>query len=169
MSNSRHSQWAKMVATGGADDLFETYPDDLELAEKINGLLRGSGQISEDQIRRDRQRFHQLPKRGDTRDDKTASPTKHVILNKAQQLSVPEALAEILDNIFDNFERNPRPSRANKLEVEIIFYPPTEASDGELVIRENSGGIPSDRIVPLIQLGASDRSLGGIGAWGEGF
>jgi len=83
------------------------------------------------------------------------------------QLRVPEALAEILDNIFDNFEGNL--SKPTKLEVEMVAYPPTEASPGELVIHENSGGIPSKRIVPLIQLGASERTPGGIGAWGEGF
>jgi hypothetical protein len=168
MPDSRHKQWAEMVATGGADSLFTSYPEDAELAKKINELLRGSGHITEEQIKRDRQRFHQLPRRADDiRDVQMASPTKNVILNKAAQLGVPEALAEILDNIFDNFEGNP--NRPVKLEVEIVAYPPTEASSGELVIHENSGGIPSERVVPLIQLGASDRTLGGIGAWGEGF
>jgi hypothetical protein len=167
MPDSRYKQWAEMVATGGADPLFASHPEDAELAKKINELLRGSGHITEEQIRRDRQRFHQLPRRGDIREEQPASPTKNVILNKASQLRVPEALAEILDNIFDNFEGNSE--RPAKLEVEIVAYPPTEASPGELVIHENSGGIPSKRVVPLIQLGASDRTLGGIGAWGEGF
>jgi hypothetical protein len=167
MPDSRYKQWAEMVASGGADSLFASYPEDAELADKINGLLRGSGHITEEQIRRDRQRFHQLPRRGDIREEQIASPTKNVILNKASQLRVPEALAEILDNIFDNFEGNL--DRPTKLEVEIVAYPPTEASPGELVIHENSGGIPSERVVPLIQLGASERTLGGIGAWGEGF
>jgi len=167
MSDSRNKQWADMVASGGADSLFASYPEDAVLAAKINELLRGSGRITEEQIRRDRQRFHQLPRRGDIREEQPASPTKNVILNKASQLRVPEALAEILDNIFDNFEGSRR--RPTKLEVKIVAYPPTEASPGELVIYENSGGIPNERIVPLIQLGASDRTLGGIGAWGEGF
>jgi len=167
MLDSRYKQWAEMVASGGADSLFASYPEDAELAEKINDLLRGSGRITKEQIRRDRQRFHQLPRRGDMREEQPASPTKDVILNKASQLRVPEALAEILDNIFDNFEGNL--SKPMKLEVEMVAYAPTEASPGELVIHENSGGIPSKRIVPLIQLGASERTLGGIGAWGEGF
>jgi hypothetical protein len=73
-----------------------------------------------------------------------------------------------LDNVFDNFERNP--SRPKKLEIEVVVYPPIEdAAPGEIVIHENSGGIPYDRLGPLVQLGASDRAAGGIGAWGEGF
>lgn len=147
---------------------FASYPADEELTEKLNGFLPGSGQISVEQIKRDRQRFNRLPRRGNSRKEELASPTKHVILNKARQLKVPEALAEILDNIFDNFERNP--SRPRKLEVEITAYPPIEeAAPGEIVICENSGGIPSERLVPLVQLGASDRSSASIGAWGEGF
>jgi len=167
MSKSRNKQWADMVARGGADSLFDSYPEDAELAAKLNELLRGTGRITEKQIRHDRQRFHQLPRRGDIKEEQPASPTKNVILNKARQLRVPEALAEILDNIFDNYEGNL--GRPTKLQVKIMVYPPTEASPGELVIYENSGGIPNERIVPLIQLGASDRTLGGIGAWGEGF
>jgi hypothetical protein len=168
MADSRYGNWAQMVASGSADSFFATYPSDEELAEKLNGFLPGSGQISVEQIKRDRQRFDRLPRRGNNRDDKFASPTKHVILNKARQLKVPEALAEILDNVFDNFERNS--SRPKKLEVEIIAYAPIDgASPGELIINENSGGIPNDRLVPLVRLGASDKAAGGIGAWGEGF
>jgi len=83
MLDSLYKQWAEMVASGGADSLFASYPEDAELAEKINDLLRGPGRITKDQIRRDRQRFHQLPRRGDMREEQPASPTKNVILNKA--------------------------------------------------------------------------------------
>lgn len=165
--NSRLTEWEKLVSSGSADSFFNAYSDDEQLATIMNGFLLGTGTISAEQVRRARERFHELPRRGDVRDEKVASPTKHVILNKSQQLVVEEALAEILDNIFDNFERNPTPP--NRLEVEIIVYPPTEASSGEIVVKENSGGIPSERIASLIQLGASDRSSGSIGAWGEGF
>jgi hypothetical protein len=167
MSNARAAQWANMVATGGADNLFDTYPDDEELAATLNGLLRGDGEITASQVCIDRQRFHELPRRGEMRDERVASPTKFVIYNKARQLNIRESLAEILDNIFDNFERND--AKPKKLEVAITVYPPTEASPAEIVIRENSGGIPNERIGPLVQLGASDRSTAGIGAWGEGF
>src|SRR2546425_4999635 len=166
MTKSKKSQWAELMRTGGADTFFDSYPDDAELAAKINDLFSGSN-VSEERIRRDRERFHQLPRRGEIREEKLNSPTKNVILNKANQLNVAEALAEILDNVFDNYERNT--SAPSKLEVEVIAYPPAGAVAGEIVIRENSGGIPADRILPLIQLGGSDRSLGGIGAWGEGF
>ena len=138
------------------------------MAAKLNDFLGGSGQIFAEEVSRARQRFNQLPRRGNSRKEELASPTKHVILNKARQLKVPEALAEILDNIFDNFERNPYSPR--RLEVEITAYPPIEdAAPGEIVICENSGGIPSERLVPLVQLGASNESSASIGAWGEGF
>lgn len=166
-NNGRLTEWEKWVSNGSADSLFAAYSSDEELSDKMNKLLPGEGTIPPEQVRRDRERFHQLPRRGETRDEKQASPTKHVILNKSRQLNVEEALAEIVDNIVDNYERNPSPP--TKLEVEITVYPPTEASPGELVVKENSGGIPGDRIVSLIQLGASDRGSSGIGAWGEGF
>lgn len=168
MVNTRYGNWAELLATGGASVFFDSFPSDEELARKLNDMWRDlPGHVSEDQLRRDRQRFHELPTRGEQQDAKRASPTKNVILNKARQLSVREALAEILDNVFDNFEGNP--SRPHRLEVEITVYPPTEWSPGQLVVKENSGGIASERVVPLIQLGASERTLGGIGAWGEGF
>lgn len=169
MSNvgSRLDTWVKMVASGTADSFFAAFPGDHELAQKLSELLPGEGVISPEQVKRDRDRFHLLPRRGDVREEKPASPTKNVILNKAQQLSVREALAEILDNILDNFERNA--ARPRRLEVEILVYSPVNGVPGELIVRENSGGIPGDRIAPLIQLGASDRAAGGIGAWGEGF
>ncbi len=156
-----------MVAMGGADDLFTSYPDDVELAEKLNGLLLGEGIVSADAVARDRDRFHKLPRRGELRDSKLASPTKYVIYNKARQLNIYEAIAEVLDNILDNFERNV--VKSSELEITITAYSPTGSTSGELIITENSGGIPGDRIGPLIQLGASARASGGIGAWGEGF
>jgi hypothetical protein len=164
---SKQEQWEKLVASGGADDFFSTYDDDLELAGKLNGFFKGDGEVSAEAIERDRDRFHKLPRRGELRTTQMASPTKFVILNKARQLNANEALAEILDNIFDNFERNVKGKRT--LEISITAYAPTGSTFAELIVKENSGGIPEERIGPLVQLGASDRSTAGIGAWGEGF
>lgn len=166
-TKSRLALWEEMLASGGADGLFRSYPDDVELAAKLNGLFEGGEEITEEVVRKDRNRFHLLPRRGELHDQKIASPTKYVIYNKARQLSVNEAIAEILDNIFDNFERNV--TKPSELTISVTAYPATETANGEIVIRENSGGIPEGRIGPLIQLGASARSEGGIGAWGEGF
>jgi hypothetical protein len=165
--STKQTKWSELIKAGGADTFFDSFPDDAELARKLNEFYPDAGEISEEQIKRDRERFNRLPRRGDFREEKINSPTKKVILNKAKQLNVPEALAEIVDNIFDNYERNS--SAPKKLEVKLIVYPPAGASEAELVVHENSGGIPSSRIIPLIQLGTSDKYIGGIGAWGEGF
>ncbi len=123
MQNSRYAEWYKMLISGATDSFFNGYSDDAQIATIMNGFLLGHGEITPEQVRRDRERFHNLPRRGSPHEEKLASPTKNVILNKAQQLIVPEALAEILDNIFDNYERNP--SRPNQLEISITAYPPT--------------------------------------------
>jgi hypothetical protein len=164
MSDPSRDIWSEFIATGGAETLFETYGDDDELAAHINSLPRAAT-VTADQIRRDRQRFHGRPRRGDVVAEEEASPTKNVIRNKARQLVVREALLEILDNIFDNFERN----RPDKLQVTIVVYPATDVAPAEIVITENSGGIEKRRILPLIMLGFPERSARGIGAWGEGF
>jgi hypothetical protein len=165
MSSVKQSRWAQLLKDGGAAVFFDSYPDDTELASKFNASFPDYAPVTPDQVRLDRQRFHQRPLRGEVVEEQEASPTKHVIRNKASQLVVQEALVEILDNIFDNFERN----TPGRLDVRIVVYPRTDVAPGEIVIRENSGGIEHQRIVPLIQLGLSERSAKGIGAWGEGF
>jgi len=165
MSSRKSNQWAEVIRDGGAGTLFKAHPDDHELADKINQLFPDSVPVTGEQIRRDRQRFHNRPRRGAQVAEEEASPTKYVIRNKAAQLVVREALLEILDNIFDNFERN----TPENLRVEVVVHPETEAAPGEIVITENSGGIEKKRIVPLIMLGFPERSARGIGAWGEGF
>lgn len=169
MADTKYKQWIEMIKSGGAFSLFYSYQEDEVLADKLNALFPGEDVITAEQITRDRKRYYQLPRRGEVRDEKKASPTKNVILNKARQLDVYEAFAEIFDNIFDNFERNAK--LPTHLKISVTAYPPTGASSGELIIQENSGGIPEERYLPLIQLGASDRvsGSGGIGAWGEGF
>jgi hypothetical protein len=154
-----------------AQTLYDRFSDDDELASKLNEILDTSIFTSE-LVSRARERFHDRPQLGGTVDRKEASPTKHVIRNKAKQLNKFEAVAEILDNIFDNYKRVGEASdqtRAEKLNIDINFYPPTQGASGELVVKENSGGISEDRIMPLVQLGLSKRANEGIGAWGEGF
>ena len=165
MSRSKPNRWAEVIRDGGAGTFFKAHLDDHELAAKINELFSDSVPVSAGQIQRDRQRFHNRPQRGEQITEEEASPTKNVIRNKASQLVVREALVEILDNIFDNFERHAR----DDLRVDVVVYPKTQAAPGEIVITENSGGIEKKRIVPLIMLGFPERSARGIGAWGEGF
>jgi hypothetical protein len=142
--------------------MLASYPDDEDLAESMQAL---GINVTKEQIKHLRKRFYGRPKLGDKIKEEKASPTKNVIRNKANQLNVREALAEILDNIFDNYERN----LPKSLDVEISVYPKDEATPGEIFIVENSGGVEEERIIPLIQLGFSERSARGIGAWGEGF
>ena len=165
MSGLTNQKWAEFLKNGGATTFFESYADDEELAAQINATFKSSNPITGEQIRRDRERFYFRPVIGEVVDEKAATPTKYVIRNKAQQLNIEQAIAEILDNIFDNYQRN----KPKSLSIEIIAYPETEAGPAEIIITENSGGIDKAHIVPLIQLGLSERSLGGIGAWGEGF
>jgi len=166
-TNDRHISWFEILLGGSGHVFFGMHSDDEQLAEALNKLFADGPEITAEEIRRDRERFDKIPVRGTERRKEFASPTKNVILNKAGQLNVQEALAEILDNIFDNFERNT--NKSQRLEVSIVGYRPRGSIPGELVIRENSGGIPGNRVVPLIQLGASNTGSQSIGAWGEGF
>src|SRR5712692_1606822 len=159
MQEDKSKGWADLIRTGGAQTLFQSFPDDEELARKLADLFPEAPNT--DQVRRDRQRFFRRPQKGDIIDEQEASPTKYVILNKAFQLNIREALAEILDNVFDSYQRN----KPERLTVDIIAYQPTDAASGEILITETSGGIERQRIVPLIQLGFSERSVKGIGAW----
>ncbi len=163
MQADKHTGWPELLRTGGAQTFFDSYPDDDELARKLAGLFLTAP--TAEQVKRDRQRFFKRPQKGDVINEENASPTKYVILNKASQLNIREAFAEILDNIFDSYQRN-KPDRLN---IEIVAYQPTDAAAGEILFTESSGGIERQRIVPLIQLGFSERSVKGIGAWGEGF
>ncbi|MEW6668368.1 MAG: hypothetical protein AB1512_24410 [Thermodesulfobacteriota bacterium] len=165
MNADKSMGWQEQLRTGGARSLFTSYPDDEELARKIADLFREVPAPTAEQIRRDRQRFLSRPQKGEEIDEQEASPTKYVILNKASQLNVRESLAEILDNVFDSYQRN----KPERLSIEIVVYQPTSAAPGEILMTETSGGIERQRIVPLIQLGFSERSVKGIGAWGEGF
>ncbi|MGA9349858.1 MAG: hypothetical protein WBW48_13790 [Anaerolineae bacterium] len=165
MPSDKRSIWAELIRDGGASTFFDTYSNDAELAQAVNTTFPNSVPVTAEQVRRDRQRFYGRPQRGEVVEEQEASPSKQVIRNKAAQLVVQEALVEILDNIFDNFERN----KPDKLEVQILVYPETQAAPGEIAITENSGGVEKKRIVPLVQLGFSERSARGIGAWGEGF
>lgn len=165
MTGLTNQKWSELLKSGGATTFFESFPDDEELAKQLNATFKSSSSITTEQIRRDRERFYFRPIIGEVVEEKAATPTKFVIRNKAQQLNIEQALAEILDNIFDNYQRN----KPKSLSIEIIAYPESEAGPGEIIITENSGGIDKAHIVPLIQLGFSERSLGGIGAWGEGF
>jgi hypothetical protein len=165
MSKRTPDEWSNAITTGFAETWFSSYPDDQELADYVNKMFPSTTSVTADQIRQDRKRFYLRSQRGEPIEEQEASPTKDVILNKASQLDTKEALAEIIDNIFDNFERN----LPSSLEVEIAVYPQNDIAPGEIVISENSGGIENKRVIPMIQLGLSNRSSRGIGAWGEGF
>lgn len=165
MPSEKRNAWAELIRDGGASTFFDTYSDDAELAQAVNTTFPDAIPVTSEQVRRDRHRFYSRSKLGEVIEEQEASPSKQVIRNKAAQLVVREALVEILDNIFDNFERN----RPDNLEVQISIYPQTQAAPAELVITENSGGVEKKRVVPLVQLGFSERSARGIGAWGEGF
>lgn len=165
MQTGNPKGWSELLRTGGARTLFDSYPDDVELASKLADLFSGAPSPTAEQLKRDRQRFFKRPLKGDVIEEQEASPTKYVILNKASQLNIREALAEILDNIFDSYQRN----KPNRLSIDVVIYQPTDAASGEIIITETSGGIEKQRIIPLIQLGFSERSVKGIGAWGEGF
>ena len=99
-----------------------------------------------------------------------ATPLKNTLQRLSEQSSINEALAELIDNVFDNFDRKRDQTNRDTLSISVYFMQtPEEAGFSEIIFRENSGGANSDDLVPLVRLG--DTVTAGaptIGAWGQG-
>jgi len=97
-------------------------------------------------------------------------PSLEIIKNRSLLISPEMALIEFLDNIFDNYIKNLKNGNLDQsLKIELIFY--ESNNQNTLLIRENSGGIHPDDILPLVKTGKSgrDESETSIGTWGEAF
>ncbi len=97
-------------------------------------------------------------------------PSLEIIKNRSLLISPEMALIEFLDNIFDNYIKNLKAGTLDHpLKIEIIFYDVNNQST--LLIRENSGGIHPNDIIPLVKPGESgnNKSNDMIGTRGEAF
>lgn len=97
-------------------------------------------------------------------------PSLKIIKNRSLLISPEMALIEFLDNIFDNYIKNLKRGKLDHpLKIEIIFYEVN--NQNTLLIRENSGGIHPNDIIPLVKPGESGNNDTDdmIGTWGEAF
>lgn len=99
-----------------------------------------------------------------------ATPLKNTLQRLSEQSSVKEAIAELIDNVFDNFDRKRSQTNRTSLNVGIYFMQSTgQVGFNEIIFRENSGGANNDDLVPLVRLGDSvTTGAATIGAWGQG-
>lgn len=96
------------------------------------------------------------------------SPNKADIYTAIKaDVDVDEAVLELFDNIFDNWERVS--GKTDPLLAE-MFQRVTDDGEQELVIRDNSGGVPLEELDMLFALGrsAKDDISGSVGAYGVG-
>jgi len=95
----------------------------------------------------------------------SAVPAKEILRNKASVCPPISAICEIFDNVFDNFDEN---GASSDLSISVVVR--QQGTPPSISIAENSGGIPRDRLEPLVRLGVPSHSIkGAIGTWGEGF
>ena len=97
-------------------------------------------------------------------------PSLDIIKHRSLLISPEMAIIELLDNIFDNYIKNLRNGKLDHpLKIELVFF--EEDNKSTLIIRENSGGIHPDDILPLVKPGESGSidSKNTIGTWGEAF
>ena len=97
-------------------------------------------------------------------------PSLDIIKHRSLLISPEMAIIELLDNIFDNYIKNLRNDKLDHpLKIELVFF--EEDNKNTLLIRENSGGIHPDDILPLVKPGESGSmdSKNTIGTWGEAF
>ncbi|MBM3508163.1 MAG: hypothetical protein FJX64_10780 [Alphaproteobacteria bacterium] len=76
-----------------------------------------------------------------------AVPAKDILRNKARVCSPLSAVCELLDNIFDNYDET-----GSRGALEITIEATGAAPDGEILIRENSGGVARTKLEPLVRL-----------------
>jgi|GEM_PF-4573486 len=92
------------------------------------------------------------------------SPSKEVYQAVKSDVTPISAIKELIDNALDNWERVSSKTEPLHIDVEYRDDP------GELVIRDDSGGVEPDEIGMLFALGASKKGAipGAIGAYGIG-
>ncbi len=103
------------------------------------------------------------------RDPLKATPLKNTLKRLSQTCTAEEAIAELVDNVFDNFARKRHERTTDLLEIGIHFLSREGEHYDEIILRENSGGVRNDELLPLVRLG--DSATAGartIGAWGQG-
>ncbi len=98
-----------------------------------------------------------------------ATPLKNTLRRLSEQCLVQEALAELIDNVFDNFARKQSTLHQSDLTIAVHFLPALGGGYEEIILQENSGGIEKDELTPLVRLGeTATAGATTIGAWGQG-
>ncbi len=98
-----------------------------------------------------------------------ATPLKNTLEKLSEQCAIGEAFAELVDNIFDNFERKGKPSGQESIQITFYFSSDNEDGFSEIILKENSGGVAREELIPLVRLGDSAVAEStSIGAWGQG-
>lgn len=99
------------------------------------------------------------------------NPLKSIMKNRVKLIPFEVGILELLDNIFDNYEKNIKDSIIeSNLLIEFYFLKDLEKDINQLLIRENSGGISSGDIEHLVTIGStSGGEIQKIGTWGEAF
>lgn len=94
------------------------------------------------------------------------TPTKNTLTALKSDVTLESAVKELVDNALDGWKRNS--DRQDHLSVEIFTKDHGERT--EMVIRDNSGGVPRDEAAMLFGLGrtAKSRVPGSIGTYGLG-
>lgn len=94
------------------------------------------------------------------------TPTKNTLTALKSDVTLESAIKELVDNALDGWKRHS--DRQDHLSVEIITNDRADLT--ELVIRDNSGGVPRDEAAMLFGLGrtAKSRVPGSIGTYGLG-
>jgi len=96
-------------------------------------------------------------------------PKKIILKHRSKTIGPTGAIIEFLDNIFDNYEKS-LDKIDYPLEILLKFYSDEDEDSKNLLIKENSGGIESGDIDPLIIMGeTSQKGEYQIGTWGEAF
>jgi hypothetical protein len=94
------------------------------------------------------------------------TPTKNTLRALKADVTLESAIKELVDNALDGWKRHS--DRYDHLSVEIFTDQDEEST--ELVIRDNSGGVPRDEAAMLFGLGRSAKGdvPGSIGTYGLG-
>lgn len=95
-----------------------------------------------------------------------ASPSTDLWSTLADDLSYYDAICELVDNAIDNAKR----TNQDDLGIDIRYYSDSDPAGERLVIKDNSGGVPSDNLEALIKMGESGlkQANGSIGVYGLG-
>lgn len=96
-------------------------------------------------------------------------PSKEAYQAVKADVTAVSAIEELIDNALDNWQRTSQ--KLDDLRIDIKYKESRDDDEsGEIIISDNSGGVPEDDVSMLFALGqsAKDQITGSIGAYGVG-